>query len=132
MSLTDEQILKHWRGANIALLDHRVGLSVGRAIESATAAPLLERIKELEQQLEAERKDAGRYRWLRDTSNPDNHMHMIALHINDAQSDASLSGIDAAIDAAISKEQAAPQQQEPKCTCLTSQLGPHYCERCSP
>ena len=49
-------------------------------------------------------RDAARYRWLRDTSNADDPAHMIALHIRDEQNDASLSGIDAAIDAAIAAQ----------------------------
>lgn len=49
-------------------------------------------------------KDAARYRWLRDTSNADDPSHMIALHIRDEQNDASLSGIDAAIDAALAAQ----------------------------
>lgn len=53
------------------------------------------------QAVESVERDAARYRWLRDTSNADDHSHMIALHIRDEQNDASLSGIDAAIDAAM-------------------------------
>ena len=68
-------------------------------------ADKIDRVAELERQLEEARKDAERYRWLRDTSNPDDSRHMIALHINDQQEDASLSGIDAAIDAAMQKGQ---------------------------
>ena len=49
-------------------------------------------------------KDAARYRWLRDTSNADDPSHMIALHIREEQNDASLSGIDAAIDAALAAQ----------------------------
>ena len=49
-------------------------------------------------------KDAARYRWLRDTSNADDPSHMIALHIHEEQNDASLSGIDAAIDAALAAQ----------------------------
>ena len=49
-------------------------------------------------------RDAARYRWLRDTSNADDPSHMIALHIRDEQNDASLSGIDAAIDAALAAQ----------------------------
>ena len=51
-------------------------------------------------QADSVQEDAARYRWLRDTSNADDPSHMIALHIRDEQNDASLSGIDAAIDAA--------------------------------
>lgn len=50
-------------------------------------------------------RDAARYRWLRDTSNPDDPKHMIALHINDSWEDTSLSGIDRAMDAAMEKQQ---------------------------
>ena len=49
-------------------------------------------------------RDAARYRWLRDTSNADDPSHMIALHIREEQNDASLSGIDAAIDAALAAQ----------------------------
>ena len=49
-------------------------------------------------------EDAARYRWLRDTSNADDPSHMIALHIRGEQNDTSLSGIDAAIDAAMAAQ----------------------------
>ena len=56
------------------------------------------------QAAESVQKDAARYRWLRDTSNADDPSHMIALHIREEQNDASLSGIDAAIDAALAAQ----------------------------
>ena len=56
------------------------------------------------QSADSVQKDAARYRWLRDTSNADDPSHMIALHIREEQNDASLSGIDAAIDAALAAQ----------------------------
>ena len=72
MSLTDEQIELHalndepedWND-----LGHRKtwrqGYVIGyKAAESEATAPLLEKIAELERELEALRKDAGRLDWL--------------------------------------------------------------------
>jgi hypothetical protein len=56
MSLTD---LEHE-----LLMRGKSTLDYGHAIESAATAPLLERIKELERELEALRKDAGRWAML--------------------------------------------------------------------
>lgn len=96
------------------------------------------RMLEMERELEEARKDAERWRAMR--------KHLVGVDFKPemgggpvvffecfaASVSAGESGADAIADAAISKEQTAPQQQEPKCTCLTSQLGPSYCERCSP
>ena len=60
------------------------------------------------QSADSVQKDAARYRWLRDTSNADDPSHMIALHIREEQNDASLSGIDAAIDAALAAQRDTP------------------------
>jgi len=66
MSLTDEQIeqcqehLSAWRSVTCRPMASHV-VEFARAIESAATAPLLERIKELERELEALRKDAERY-----------------------------------------------------------------------
>ncbi len=95
MSLTDEQIRKAGgivhRDGNIFFknIDH-----LNSAIESAATAPLLERIAELERELEAVRKDAERYRWLRSAPNGFEAQRIV----NDTPH-----GMDAAIDAA--KEQ---------------------------
>jgi len=58
MSLTDEQIKSAWDASYPALPRFH---SFARAIESAATAPLLERIAELERELEALRKDAERW-----------------------------------------------------------------------
>jgi hypothetical protein len=60
MSLTDEQMWSLWNAQGSDAMDQKEAIEFARAIESATAAPLLERIAELEQQLEAARKDAER------------------------------------------------------------------------
>lgn len=72
-----------------AQYSHQVSVEAFRWI-----AAELRRLAELE-------RDAVRYRWLRDTSNPDDASHPIALHINECCKDTTLSGIDAAIDAAM-------------------------------
>jgi hypothetical protein len=82
MSLTDEQIKAAVLQTTNDMLDHiyengtgsefviRCMVKAGRAIESAATAPLLERIAELERELEALRKDADRYRWLKEYYSP--------------------------------------------------------------
>ncbi len=131
MSLTDEQINDAYGAALVqhGHIPHDDVVRIARAIESATAAPLLERIRqleqavkweadlcqqalesraELEQQLEAARKDAERYRWLRSEKTG----HCKAISILEAVGDGGqvsvkcCEDLDAAIDAAISKEQA--------------------------
>ena len=65
MSLTDEQIKSAWDASYPALPRFH---SFARAIESAATAPLLERIAMLEREIEALRKDAGRWAMLREES----------------------------------------------------------------
>ena len=61
MSLTDEQIVELWRSVKDTGRDMQDAIAFARAIESAATAPLLERIADLERELEAVRKDAERY-----------------------------------------------------------------------
>ena len=62
MSLTDEQINLAWERSCVAdPTSSQQRFTFARAIESAATAPLLERIAELERELEAVRKDAERY-----------------------------------------------------------------------
>ena len=64
MSLTDEQIdgfehMAYVKTVKRGKSRHEHSRVLARAIESAATAPLLERIAELERELEAVRKDAG-------------------------------------------------------------------------
>jgi hypothetical protein len=67
MSLTDEQISKCAEPIYGYSLDPEdtQDRQFARAIESAATAPLLERIADLERQLEQVNKDSERYRWLK-------------------------------------------------------------------
>lgn len=58
MSLTDEQLLKLWAPEpSRPVMGRNKILEFARAIESAATAPLLERIAELERELEAVRNE---------------------------------------------------------------------------
>ena len=69
MPLSDEQIDKQWRGVDYTIPYQQFRIDVARAIESAATAPLLTQIAALEVQLAEARKDAERYRWLKNGCN---------------------------------------------------------------
>lgn len=73
------------------------------AIEAAATEPLLQRIAELERQLEEARKDAERYRWLREYYSPE----CSGRYMTDIDRGWYGDGIDldAAIDADMQKDQ---------------------------
>jgi hypothetical protein len=99
MSLTDEQLLKLWAPEpSRPVMGRNKILEFARAIESAATAPLLERIAELERELEALRKDAERYRWL--TTGDKVYSRFREAYDAWDGSDAK-TGFDAAIDAAM-------------------------------
>ena len=127
MPLSDEQIDKQWRGVDYTIPYQQFRIDVARAIESAATAPLLAQIaaledkvkaaeqasrwesdlcaqaldsmKQLEAQLAEARKDAERYRWLK---NGCNDKGTTATHIAK-----DLFGFEwnRSIDAAIAQEQ---------------------------
>ena len=98
MNLTDEQINLAWERSCVAdPTSSQQRFTFARAIEFAATAPLLERIAELERELEAVRKDAMRYRWL--TTGDKVYSRFREAYDAWDGSDAK-TGFDAAIDAA--------------------------------
>lgn len=90
MSLTDEQIRQ-------ICVNECGGYEQARAVESAATAPLLERIAELERELEAVRKDAERYRFIRDANRSSCIDSEIATY--------AMESLDEYVDAAMEDEQ---------------------------
>lgn len=95
--------LETWQAEHWAALQHIDSFMIGRGLlritedggPAAAAKNITNSIAELEQQLEVARKDAGRYRWILK-----NCIRAVDLAAN------AIPLTDAAIDAAISKEQA--------------------------
>ena len=109
MSLTDEQLLKLWAPEpSRPVMGRNKILEFARAIESSATAPLLERIAELERELEALRKDGERWAMSHLVSKealtpPEKRQHQNVLNAYFKATGAGLdwvAAIDAAIDAA--------------------------------